>query len=1241
MNNIAKGSLPSRLASGLFALALVTVPAAFPGTPLSRAAAMAPNSHTDLALIRLAEEEPDTLAKVIVRKNSADRKAEQFVQIVGGAILRELGVINGFSAELPARFLPQLAQIPSVKWVSPDAIVRKMSSGAPGWVVLSEDFNELGAAGEAWTSDANWPSRAWSEIGESDGRAAGDVVATTFLAGTAEGLRLQGAGKGVESVINISDATDASLTMAYRRKDFGDETQAVVLQQSVDGGATWTDLHTFSGPANDQELQTESISLTQVSNVSTTLRLITADSMTTTAKFYVDYLSVNYAPKPSLLSTLSHQIFVPSVEGGLTNVAAASTTSTHPAAAAAMAARNGALSIQSADTIHTVEDWFADGTFTGNYGTDNWSSNWIEYEPYNLGIGPLMGRVTAKQWELQLDDYPYSGMRPSVARRVDLRKDVSSAVLKIYYHTTAGVDASDGVALELSRDGGNTYTALEKYIGITGETWREREYDISGYLPGDVWVRYRVTDGYSDFDESFLINGTSVQYDQLVSPGWNWEHLIPASSNWRYNDKGADLGTAWRARTYNDSAWAQGASEFGYGDYDETTVLNAGPDINNKYITTYFRRSFNVPQASVFTYLNMSFVRDDGMVVYLNGNEIYRNNMPSGSINYRTLASTNVEGFDEYNWQSVDLPSTYLVDGENVLAVEIHQAAVNSSDISFGLYLGGQSGCADCQNVSKVPSTVGSTGAQNLWNRNWAPIQGQGVAVAVLDSGIAKHKDLGNNLGTSRVITSVKFTSGLPGGSIDDYNGHGTHIAGTIAGNGARSDGSYIGMAPMAKLVDVRVMDDLGRGSTSDVVAGLQWVNDHRQEFNIRVINLSLNTTINESRLANPIDAAIEVLWMNDVVVVVSSGNNGSNTLYAPANDPFAIVVGAVETKGTTSLADDKIPSFSAWGVTEEGITKPDLVAPGRDIISLSAGDDSNLSVNHGSNKVSTSFGTAYFKMSGTSMASAFVAGAAALLRQAQPTLTADQVKARLMSTANKNFPDYTVQKAGAGELDVVAAVNSTSTASANSGLRLSGLLAVNNSSGNVYLTSLTPTYATNGYGPFEPNREIGSSNSGDGVALKINGVTYASGIGAHAPSDIRYNLAGQYVFFAADIGVDDLVRNTSSNPTIVFQVWLDNVLAYDSGVLTRASATKHVLLDVKGKQQLRLVATDAGDGISWDHADWADAKLVPASATSVNWGSVNWGSVNWGSVNWGSVNWGSVNWGSVNWASDVWDDAP
>jgi serine protease AprX len=305
-------------------------------------------------------------------------------------------------------------------------------------------------------------------------------------------------------------------------------------------------------------------------------------------------------------------------------------------------------------------------------------------------------------------------------------------------------------------------------------------------------------------------------------------------------------------------------------------------------------------------------------------------------------------------------------------------------------------------------------------------LDGQGMSVVVVDSGTDAHSDL-----TGRVSRVAGFAG-------DDLYGHGTHVAGIIAGDGAASSGAYAGVAPGVHVIGLRVSDEIGMAYESDVVDALQWVHDNKDQYNIRVVNMSLNSTVEASYHESPLNAAAEILWFNGVVVVVSAGNKGpagghNTARTAPANDPFLIAVGASHEHGTANRADDTIAAFSSFGVTLDGFVKPDLIAPGFDLIApLSSFSDWNLE--HPDKVV----GGEYIRLSGTSMAAPVVTGAVALLLQDEPGLNPDQVKYRLLHTGGKLIDD---DGRSWKYIDIAAAVHGTTTESANLGLKASQLL--------------------------------------------------------------------------------------------------------------------------------------------------------------------------------------------------------
>ncbi len=318
-------------------------------------------------------------------------------------------------------------------------------------------------------------------------------------------------------------------------------------------------------------------------------------------------------------------------------------------------------------------------------------------------------------------------------------------------------------------------------------------------------------------------------------------------------------------------------------------------------------------------------------------------------------------------------------------------------------------------------------------------LQGEGITVAVVDSGIADVQDLKVAGSTnSRILASVDFTGG---GNTNDVNGHGTFVAGVLAGNGSLSGGLRTGVAPKVNLINLKVSSDQGLAYMSDVIESLQWIYQNKAKYNIRVVNLSLNSSVPEAYHVSPLSAATEILWFNGITVVVAAGNNGNGStavnLLPPANDPFVITVGAADSMGTLDVSDDTVAPFSAYGLTESGFAKPDLVAPGRNVVSLLASKNALVYLNYSAYRVDDYA----FRMSGTSASTPMVSSAVALLLQNDPRLTPDQIKYRLKATAATNWAGYSATKAGAGYLNVYAAVKGTSTQSANTGIAVSQLL--------------------------------------------------------------------------------------------------------------------------------------------------------------------------------------------------------
>lgn len=307
---------------------------------------------------------------------------------------------------------------------------------------------------------------------------------------------------------------------------------------------------------------------------------------------------------------------------------------------------------------------------------------------------------------------------------------------------------------------------------------------------------------------------------------------------------------------------------------------------------------------------------------------------------------------------------------------------------------------------------------------------GNGVTVAVLDTGVTQVPDL-----DGRVRARVDFTPDLDG---YDRFGHGTHIAGVIAGDGTASDGRWTGVAPDVDVVSVKVAAWDGATDVSVVLAALQWIVSHRERFDIRVLNISFGTNSTQHYDTDPLDYAVERAWEAGILVVTSAGNRGpsTGTVSKPGDDPYVLTVGAADLRDTAAHGDDVVAEFSSRGLTQDGLEKPDLVAPGISIVS-------NRAVGSTADEFrpAARLDDAYFKGTGTSQAAAIVSGVAALMFEANPALTPDAAKAILTATAT---PDLASQPgAGAGLVDAAAAVAAAAAgvydgSPANQGLRRS-----------------------------------------------------------------------------------------------------------------------------------------------------------------------------------------------------------
>ena len=434
---------------------------------------------------------------------------------------------------------------------------------------------------------------------------------------------------------------------------------------------------------------------------------------------------------------------------------------------------------------------------------------------------------------------------------------------------------------------------------------------------------------------------------------------------------------------------------------------------------------------------------------------------------------------------------------------------------------------------------------------------GRGVTVAILDSGIAMDPDLVQP--TNRILASVNFADER---ITRDPGGHGTHVAGIVAGNGTRSAGEFVGIAPDANIVDVRVLDSSGSGRISSVVRGIEWVVAHQEAYQIRVINLSLGAPVTASYRTDPLSAAVEIAWQRGIVVVAAAGNTGPqrDTVVSPGTDPYVITVGATDDAGTVGRGDDTLAPFSAWGAAD-GNAKPDLVAPGRRIVSLRVAG-SALDMLFPDRVVTAQNGATYVRLTGTSMATPVVSGAVALLLERRPDLTPDQVKALLTQTAQPYGQDSGVSLPdpiadGSGLLDVAAALSAATGTAQSPGLIPGGIIP----------GGIVPGGVQNAPPPLPVN--LPSANR----ALRpANAFARALFPVLHG-TPLRWR----------DLGLGGIPWQT---------------LTWDSV---------------------------AWDSVAWDNFDWDSVAWDGVAWDSVAWDGVAWDSVAWDSVAWDSVAWDAL----------------
>ncbi len=511
------------------------------------------------------------------------------------------------------------------------------------------------------------------------------------------------------------------------------------------------------------------------------------------------------------------------------------------------------------------------------------------------------------------------------------------------------------------------------------------------------------------------------------------------------------------------------------------------------------------------------------------------------------------------------------------------------------VHLDSTSGYDPTTDTGSIYNTTLMTGAQAYWKAGYT---GKGVDIALLDSGVVPVNGL---TAPNKVLYGPDLTpdSQNPTRSGLDGFGHGTFLAGLIggrddaavAGHYAGDSADFLGMAPDARIVSVKVADGNGTTDVSQVLAGIDWVVEHAHDpgMNIRVLNMSFSTDSVQNYLLDPLSFATETAWHAGIVVTASAGNagGGRTSLFDPAFDPYVIAVGAADTQGTTSTSDDTVASFSQGG---GGNRNPDLVAPGVHLESL-RDTGSLVDAQNPGGVISSRF----FRGSGTSQASAIVAGAAALLLQQHPFLTNDQVKSLLTSAATP-LAGQPASLQGSGELNLRGDLYA-----------IPPLLAV-----QLYLPSL-------GTGTIEGAR--GS------VHVTDNGVT----------------LSGETDIMGNPLSAGLLASLLTSGKAWIGGVW-NSVVWTGSGwigsVWASAPWTGNDFTGAPWSGGTWSGGTWSGgtwSGGTWSGGTWSNGAWSGGTWSGGTWSGGTWSGGTWSGGTWSGGTWSGGTWSGGTWSGGTW----
>ena len=508
---------------------------------------------------------------------------------------------------------------------------------------------------------------------------------------------------------------------------------------------------------------------------------------------------------------------------------------------------------------------------------------------------------------------------------------------------------------------------------------------------------------------------------------------------------------------------------------------------------------------------------------------------------------------------------------EGVIRVIEEAPQVHSISYNGKIQLLNHDGFSQIGDPGSMINTINTVKAQDYWKKG---ITGRGVDIALIDSGVVPVEGL---TAPGKVINGpdLSFESQAENLRHLDTFGHGTHLAGIIAGRDGFDRGGpdhfFAGIAPGARLLNVKVANAQGAADVSQVLAAIDWVVQHRYDngMDVRVLNLSFGTDGVQDYLLDPLTYAAEVAWHKGIVVVVAAGNQqfGNSALNNPAYDPYVIAVGANDTKGTYGVSDDTIPAWSAMG---NGLRNPDVVAPGKSVVSLRA-PGSQIDLTYPVGRVTDRL----FRGSGTSQAAAVVSGAAALVLQQRPSATPDQVKALLMNTATA-LPAADPRAQGRGMINLKDAFSAPTPTTVQTFPRSTGTGSLEAARGSVHIV--------------DPN-------------------------GAE--------LNGEQDIFGAVWDGNSWSGNSWSGNSWSGGTWNGNSWSGNSWSGNSWSGNSW--------------SGNSWSGNSWSGNSWSGNSWSGNSWSGNSWSGNSWSGNSWSGNSWSGNSWSGNSWSGNSWSSDLW----